>query len=53
MLDIICIVTHHRRRITFYYKVNTEPEATVEPEVATNGPEVATESSGDENETAP
>ena len=32
----------------FITNVNTEPEPTVEPEVATNG----TESSGDEDETA-
>ena len=43
---------HREGEITFYYKVNTEPEPTVEPEVATNGTEVAAESSGDEDETA-
>ena len=36
----------------FITNVNTEPEPTVEPEVATNGTEVAAESSGDEDETA-
>ena len=43
---------HREGEITFYYKVNTEPEPTVEPEVATNGTEVVAESSGDEDETA-
>ena len=43
---------HREGEITFYYKVNTELEPTVEPEVATNGTEVAAESIGDEDETA-
>ena len=44
---------HREGKITFYYKFNTEPEPTVEPEIATNGTEVLAESSGDETETAP
>lgn len=42
---------HREGEITFYYKVNTEPEPTITPAVVSNGTEVAIESGAEDEAT--